>query len=85
MEGVPVDLASDLAAYVDVPIIGIGAGHVTDGQILVSDDMFGLFRSFKPKFVRRFGNVADVIDKAAEDYRAAVLDGTFPAKEETYK
>ncbi len=85
LEGVPVDLAADLAAQVDVPIIGIGAGHVTDGQILVSDDMFGLFRNFKPKFVRRFGNVADVIDKAAGDYRAAVLDGTFPGKEETYK
>ena len=85
VEGVPVDLAKDLADYVDVPIIDIGAGQVTDGQILVSDDMFGLFRSFKPKFVRRFGAVADEIERAAADYRAAVLDGSFPAKEETYK
>lgn len=85
VEGVPVDLAADLANHVDVPIIGIGAGQVTDGQILVSDDMFGLFKNFKPKFVRRFGNVAGEIEQAAEAYRAAVLDGSFPAKEETYK
>lgn len=85
VEGVPVDLAAEVAEHVDVPLIGIGAGHVTDGQILVSDDMFGLFRSFKPKFVRRFGAVAHEIEMAAKAYREAVLDGTFPAKEETYK
>lgn len=85
VEGVPVDLAAEVADFVDVPLIGIGAGQVTDGQILVSDDMFGLFRSFKPKFVRRFGAVADEIEQAAAAYRKAVLDGSFPAKEETYK
>ena len=85
VEGVPVDLAAEVAAHVDVPLIGIGAGHVTDGQILVSDDMFGLFRSFKPKFVRRFGDVAGEIERATKEYRTAVLNGTFPAKEETYK
>ena len=74
-EGVPVDLAADLANHVDVPIIGIGAGQGTDGQILVSDDMFGLFNNFKHKFVRRFGNVAGEIEQAAEAYRAAV--GSF--------
>ena len=84
VEGVPVDLAADLADQVDIPIIGIGAGQMTDGQILVSDDMFGLFRNFKPKFVRRFANVAGEIERAAKAYRAAVLDGSFPAKEETY-
>ena len=80
----PVALAAEVADHVDIPLIGIGAGHVTDGQILVSDDMFGLFRRFKPKFVRRFGAVGDEIDQAAQAYRRAVLDGTFPGDKETY-
>ena len=84
VEGVPAELAQELVAYVGIPIVGIGAGQVTDGQILVSDDMFGLFRNFKPKFVRRFGAVADEIDQAAAAYRTAVLEGSFPARQETY-
>ena len=85
VEGVPLGLAAEVVDLIEVPLIGIGAGHVTDGQILVSDDMFGLFRRFKPKFVRRFGAVASEIEQAAAAYRAAVLDGSFPAKGETYK
>ena len=60
--------------------IGIGASAACDGQILVTDDMLGLYDAFNPKFVRKFTNLQDEISRAVECYCAAVIDGSFHPK-----
>ncbi|HLP66833.1 MAG TPA: 3-methyl-2-oxobutanoate hydroxymethyltransferase, partial [Rhizobium sp.] len=65
--------------------IGIGASPACDGQVLVSDDMLGLFNDFRPRFVKHFAELADVISRAAEDYAAEVRARTFPGPEHTFQ
>ena len=67
-----------------IPTIGIGAGNVTDGQVLVWSDMLGFFESFKPKFVRHYLNGAELVKEAVNQYRNDVQDCSFPSKEEEY-
>ncbi|MAP96291.1 MAG: 3-methyl-2-oxobutanoate hydroxymethyltransferase [Ponticaulis sp.] len=83
VEGVAEDLAREITAAVSVPTIGIGASSACDGQILVTEDMLGLF-DWTPKFVRRYGNVKGEITKAVESYAAEVRSREFPGKDETY-
>ena len=64
--------------------IGIGASAACDGQILVTDDMLGLYDAFTPKFVRKFTNLQDEISRAVECYCAAVIDGSFPSKDHLF-
>ena len=64
--------------------IGIGASAACDGQILVTDDMLGLYDAFNPKFVRKFTNLQDEISRAVECYCAAVIDGSFPSKDHLF-
>ena len=73
-----------VSAELTIPTIGIGAGAGCDGQVLVNQDMLGMFHDFTPKFVRRFAEVGDVMLDAYRAYDAAVKDGTFPAAEHTY-
>jgi 3-methyl-2-oxobutanoate hydroxymethyltransferase len=84
IEGVVESLAANVTQELEIPVIGIGGSPECDGQILVSEDMAGLFTEFKPKFVKRFGNIAEEIQKAAEDYRNEVKDRKFPAKENCF-
>ena len=84
LEGVMEDLATGIARDVDVPIIGIGASAQCDGQILVTDDMLGLFER-TPRFVKRYDNLAEQIGKAAETYAAEVRSRTFPSADQTYR
>jgi len=84
LEGVLEDLATSIARDVDVPIIGIGASAQCDGQILVTDDMLGLFER-TPRFVKRYDNLAEQIGKAAETYAAEVRLRTFPSADQTYR
>jgi len=84
IEGVMSDAAKKISEAVSVPTIGIGAGNVTDGQVLVWSDMLGFFEEFKPKFVRHYMNGADQVKEAVNQYRADVQDTSFPAKEEEY-
>lgn len=84
IEKVPADVAKKVAAAVDVPVIGIGAGPHVDGQILVSHDMLGLYTRFQPRFVRRYANVADDMQDAFSRYRADVRSKEFPSPEESY-
>ena len=79
-----VPLAARVSAELTIPTIGIGAGAGCDGQVLVNQDMLGMFHDFTPKFVRRFAEVGDVMLDAYRAYDAAVKDGTFPAAEHTY-
>ena len=84
IEGVMSDAAKKISEAVSIPTIGIGAGNVTDGQVLVWSDMLGFFEAFKPKFVRHYMNGAQQVKEAVKQYRADVQDASFPAKEEEY-
>ncbi len=83
VEGVDEGLAPEISAAVSAPTIGIGASAKCDGQILVTDDLLGLFE-WTPKFVRRYADLKGVIDKAAAEYAADVRGRRFPAAAETY-
>lgn len=83
VEGVDETLAPEITAAVKAPTIGIGASAKCDGQILVTDDLLGLF-DWTPKFVRRYADLKGVIDKAAAAYAADVRSRRFPAAAETY-
>lgn len=81
LEKVPVGLAARITQSLDIPTIGIGAGAHCDGQVLVVDDMLGLFTEFKPKFVKRYADLGRLADEAIAAYAAEVRAKTFPAPE----
>jgi 3-methyl-2-oxobutanoate hydroxymethyltransferase len=83
VEGVSRDLADEVTAAVGAPTIGIGASPDCDGQILVTDDMIGLF-DWTPKFVRRYGAMRELVSTAVAAYASDVRDGSFPGKAELY-
>lgn len=83
VEGVSPELAADVTRLVKAPTIGIGASPVCDGQILVTDDMLGMF-DWAPKFVRRYANLSDVVAQAAANYANDVRDRSFPGEAEMY-
>lgn len=85
LECVPAALAEVITASVSIPTIGIGAGAGCDGQILVYQDMLGLFSDFTPKFVKHFANLKEVVEKAFRDYISEVNNGSFPATEHSFK
>jgi len=78
LEKVPETLADEITAAVAIPTIGIGASAGCDGQILVVDDMLGLFTAFKAKFVKRYAHLGDDAEAAIAAYAAEVRDRTFP-------
>ncbi|MBB5687500.1 3-methyl-2-oxobutanoate hydroxymethyltransferase [Sphingobium boeckii] len=84
VEGVTPALAAEITATVSCPTIGIGASHVCDGQILVTEDMLGLF-DWTPKFVRRYADLRTTIEDAVQRYAADVRSGAFPASTEEYR
>lgn len=84
LECVPSALAKKVTEAVDVPTIGIGAGADCDGQILVYQDMLGMFSDFTPKFVKRYANIGEAMKAAFKGYIDEVCEGTFPAPEHGY-
>lgn len=84
LECVPAKLAELVTKSISIPTIGIGAGNVCDGQVLVYQDMLGMFSDFTPKFVKKFANVGEVMTNAFKEYIKAVGNGTFPGKEHEY-
>ena len=78
LEGVTAESAKQVSENISVPTIGIGAGAGCDGQILVYHDVFGIFNDFKPKFVKRYANVSEIISNAAKEYASDVRSGHFP-------
>jgi 3-methyl-2-oxobutanoate hydroxymethyltransferase len=84
LEGVTPDLADEITKAVAAPTIGIGASAQCDGQILVTEDMLGLFE-WTPKFVRRYAELGTVVGGAVAAYAADVRAGTFPDAGETYR
>ncbi len=85
LECVPAKLAEIITKTVNIPTIGIGAGNGCDGQVLVYQDMLGMFSDFTPKFVKKFATVGEVMKEAFAEYIKEVSDGTFPGKEHEYK
>jgi 3-methyl-2-oxobutanoate hydroxymethyltransferase len=85
LECVPGDLAGEITAALKIPTIGIGAGLQCDGQVLVLQDMLGMTTGFRPKFVRRYMNGAELIGQALEAFREDVVQGRFPNEKETYE
>ena len=84
LECVPAKLAAKVTEAVSIPTIGIGAGAGCDGQVLVYQDMLGMFSDFTPKFVKRYANVGEAMRDAFATYVDEVGAGTFPAEEHTY-
>lgn len=84
LECVPEALAAEITASLTIPVIGIGAGVHTDGQVLVFQDLLGLSVDFKPKFVRKYLDGRQLLLDAFNTYASDVKSGQFPATEESY-
>jgi 3-methyl-2-oxobutanoate hydroxymethyltransferase len=84
LEGVKSEAAKLITEAISIPVIGIGAGVDTDGQVLVWSDMFGFFEEFKPKFVREYLSGANLIKQALQQYNEDVKDKNFPSENEIY-
>jgi 3-methyl-2-oxobutanoate hydroxymethyltransferase len=84
LEKIPAKLATTVSKKLRIPTIGIGAGGGTDGQVLVSHDMLGITKEFKPRFLRRYLNLADEIQNAVKQYVDDVKSKNFPNKDEQY-
>lgn len=83
-EAVPAKIAAVISRELEIPTIGIGAGNGTDGQILLSYDLLGVFTDFKPKFTKRYSNVTEVALAGLRAYVEDVKSGRFPDDEHSY-
>ncbi|OEF99874.1 3-methyl-2-oxobutanoate hydroxymethyltransferase [Vulcanibacillus modesticaldus] len=84
LELVPAELAEIITSQLSIPTIGIGAGVGCDGQILVSHDMLGLYQGKTAKFVKRYSEIGEQMEKAVSKYVQEVKQGTFPREEHSY-
>ena len=84
LEKIPASLGKTVSELIDIPTIGIGAGVHTDGQVLVTHDLLGITKDFKPRFLRRYLELYDTIKDAAKQYANDVKQGTFPNEKEQY-
>ncbi len=85
LELIPADLGAEISRALDVPTIGIGAGPFVDGQVLVIYDMLGLNDTFRPKFLRRFAELAAATRSAVGEYAEAVRKGEYPGSEHSFE
>lgn len=84
LEKIPADLARRVSREISIPTIGIGAGGGCDGQVLVMHDMLGINTGFSPRFLRRYANLAEIMDSAIRRYVSDVKSGDFPDESEQY-
>ncbi|MFY9901995.1 MAG: 3-methyl-2-oxobutanoate hydroxymethyltransferase [Trichococcus sp.] len=84
LECIPAKLADLITKSISIPTIGIGAGNGCDGQVLVYQDMLGLYSDFTPKFVKRYAEIGPQMQTAIEGYISEVKSGAFPAVEHTF-
>jgi len=84
IECVPAELAGLISRHLRIPTIGIGAGPQCDGQVLVVNDMLGLFERFVPKFVKQYQNIAPLIRDGVKQYVDEVKSGSFPATVQSF-
>ncbi len=85
LEGIPMDLAKEITASLSIPTIGIGAGPYCDGQVLVLHDILGLSGDFRPKFVKRYVDLREIVLDAVKNYIKEVKEGNFPKEEHSFK
>ncbi len=85
LECVPTDVAKQVTKALKIPSIGIGAGQHCDGQVLVIQDLLGMFKEFKPKFVKKYANLFDDIKAALDTYAKEVRSGRFPDEAHSFK
>jgi 3-methyl-2-oxobutanoate hydroxymethyltransferase len=85
LEGMPLDLAGEITERLAIPTIGIGAGGQCDGQVLVINDMLGLFDDFTPKFVKRYADLKEVMTRAVKSFISDVRGGQFPGEEHSFR
>lgn len=85
LEGIPKKLADLVTERLTIPTIGIGAGNGCDGQVLVYQDMLGMFSDFTPKFVKRYAETGEIMKKAFRQYIEEIQSGVFPSEEHEYK
>ncbi|MEM2856049.1 MAG: 3-methyl-2-oxobutanoate hydroxymethyltransferase [Candidatus Nitrosocaldaceae archaeon] len=84
LEQVTYEVAKMISERLSIPTIGIGSGNACDGQIIVIHDMLGLYEKFKPRFVKRYAELASIIRDAIKLYAEDVINGKFPADEHTF-
>ncbi len=84
LEAVPAQVAARITQELTVPTLGIGSGRDCDGQVLVYHDLLGLYQGKSPRFVKRYAELAPVIEDALERFAVDVRSGTFPGDEHTY-
>ncbi|MDI6758364.1 MAG: 3-methyl-2-oxobutanoate hydroxymethyltransferase [Candidatus Omnitrophota bacterium] len=84
LECIPDKIACLITERLKIPTLGIGAGIHCDGQVLVTYDLLGLFQRFKPKFIKQYVNLSELIEKAIHDYKREVTEKKFPAKEHSF-
>jgi 3-methyl-2-oxobutanoate hydroxymethyltransferase len=84
LEKIPANLGEEVTKILSIPTIGIGAGGGTDGQVLVSHDLLGITKDFKPRFLRRYLELFDTIKNAVGDYISDVKSSNFPNDQEQY-
>jgi 3-methyl-2-oxobutanoate hydroxymethyltransferase len=84
LECVPEELSKIITETVNVPTIGIGAGKYCDGQVLVSNDMLGMFSDFVPKFVKQYAHISTDIERAVKTYIKEMNESSFPEKKHTF-
>ena len=85
LEKISRTLAAEVSKSIRIPTIGIGSGPNCDGQVLVNYDMLGLFDKFKPRFVRRYLEMASLVSDAVKQYSQDIRDGSFPTDAESYQ
>ncbi|MFC1504792.1 3-methyl-2-oxobutanoate hydroxymethyltransferase [Spirochaetota bacterium] len=84
LECIPMQIAEIITKTVSIPTIGIGAGNKCDGQVLVMHDLLGLFKTYRPKFVKVYTDLGDATIKATRKFIRDVKKGSFPGKKESY-
>jgi 3-methyl-2-oxobutanoate hydroxymethyltransferase len=85
LECIPAEIAARITAALPIPTIGIGAGAGCDGQVLVMQDMLGMFQELHPKFVKRYAELGQEVIAAVQKYCQEVRSGAFPTKEHEFK
>jgi 3-methyl-2-oxobutanoate hydroxymethyltransferase len=83
-EAIPAAVAAEIMPRMEIPVIGIGAGEATDGQVLVFHDLLGIYDGHAPRFAKRYAHLRAVMVDAVRDYADEVRTGRFPAAEHTY-
>jgi len=85
LEGIPARAAGLITSELSIPTIGIGAGLQCDGQVLVTNDLLGLYDQFTPKFVKKYAEIGKAMEEAFKKFYEEVTDGKFPGEEHSYE